>query len=108
MNKVIVIGNNKNLSLHIIRKLEEMGYMWQYGFKPSSSATAIILMDNFIMTYWQGEYFSIPSNYNIVDTIYDARNMDEIIWASILSKKIPEYTMEEAIAKMGHEFKIKK
>jgi len=61
--------------------------------------TSKIEMGFDVMVIYEGNKSNPLSNI-LGEVVYDRKT--EMV------KKVPEYTMEEAIAKVGHEFKIKK
>ena len=72
------------------------------GYLESVETPQFVLHGNSLQ-FWSNDTYTGDYNFKewYVDIFKDGK------WAEIV-ETTPEYTMEEAIEKMGHEFKIKK
>ena len=94
---------NENYSKAIQDLLFKMGYSW-----PGGANVYLYTSWSFLIAYDDGNITSgeSPCSFNShrLHREVDFKELNEMVKQS----KVPEYTMQEAIEKMGHEFKIKK
>ena len=86
-NKFIIIGNNTELSKKIVKELLGRGYKWN-GQSPERNPTAILVREDYRMTWWEFNSFSIEGED--VSIIYQASDIEWYAFPAVKRVSVEE------------------